>query len=196
MDDFSVQLVKRWQAGDQQAAQELFHRYFQRLVALAKSRFFARLAGRIDPEDVVQSAYRSFFLGAREGKYALERGGDLWRLLVAITLHKVQDQIKHHTAELRNVDAEHQFGSEDSLFGISAAQIAAQEPSPIAAVGLIDELEALLRGVPPIYRRVLELRLQGHTMQEIADTTHRSLATVSRLLEKVKALLEQQLSRE
>ena len=35
----------------------------------------------------MQSAYRSFFVGVREGRYALERGGDLWRLLVALTLH-------------------------------------------------------------------------------------------------------------
>jgi len=141
---------------------------------------------------VVQSAYRSFFVGAREGKYELERGGDLWRLLVAITVHKLQDQIKHHTAERRNIDAEQRLGT--SLVGIQAAQVLAQEPSPIAAIALIDELEAVLRDVPPIYRRILELRLQGHTMQEIADSTHRSISAVSRLLEKVKLLLEQQRS--
>jgi hypothetical protein len=58
--------------------------YANRLIALARSRLSSKLAGRIDPEDVVQSVYRSFFAEARAGRYHLDRGGDLWRLLVAM----------------------------------------------------------------------------------------------------------------
>ena len=193
VDDVSVKLLARWQSGDQQAADELFRRYADRLIALAGSRLFAGLRHRIDPEDVVQSAYRSFFVGARAGRYELERGGDLWRLLVAITVHKLQDQIKYHTAASRNVNLERRLVNEDGLFGIRA-QVLVQEPSPIAAIVLIDEVQQLMRDLPVIYRRILELRLQGYTMQEIADQTNRSVPTVFRLLEKVRLLLEQQRS--
>ena len=62
----SVQLVARWQAGDEAAAEALFARYADRLTQLAASRLARRLAARIDPEDVVMSAYRSFFVGAHE----------------------------------------------------------------------------------------------------------------------------------
>src|SRR5262245_58097585 len=60
-DESSVHLVSRWRAGDQQAAAELFRRYASRLIALAQSRLSASMASRVDPEDVVQSVYRSFF---------------------------------------------------------------------------------------------------------------------------------------
>src|SRR5436305_1291848 len=94
--DEAAALVARWRAGDQQAAAELFRRYADRLIALARSRLSARLARRIDPEDVVQSAYRSFFGDTRAGRYDVGRAGDLWQLLVTITLHKVQLQVKRN----------------------------------------------------------------------------------------------------
>src|SRR6202022_1988105 len=105
----SGNLVARWRAGDQQAAAELFQRYADRLIALARSRLSARLARTVDPEDVVHSAYRSFFADPRAGRYDLERGGDLWRLLVAITLHKLYHQVDRSKAAKRNVDREVSF---------------------------------------------------------------------------------------
>src|SRR5262245_13855050 len=94
----SGDLLARWQSGDQQAAAKLFERYSDRLIELARSRLPAALARRIDAEDVVQSVYRSFFTAADDGHYALPQGGDLWRLLVTITLHKVYYQVKHNQA--------------------------------------------------------------------------------------------------
>src|SRR5262245_61917038 len=69
-------LLARCREGDQQAAAELFRRYADRLIALARSRLSARLARRLDPEDAVHSAYRSFFADVREGRYHVEQGGD------------------------------------------------------------------------------------------------------------------------
>ena len=45
------------------------------------------------------SAYRSFFIGAREGKFELRHAGDLWRLLVEVTLHKLYRSAEHHSAQ-------------------------------------------------------------------------------------------------
>jgi RNA polymerase sigma factor (sigma-70 family) len=190
MDEASVKLVLLWQRGDQQAADKLFHRYAERLTALARSRLAAKLAGRVDPEDIVQSAYRSFFADARQGRFDLQQGGELWRLLVSITLHKLHDQVKHHTAERRSVDAEQGFGTADSLHGLQPNLIA-REPSPLAALALGEEVEQLMRSLRPHERRVVELRLQGHTLYEIADLTSRSLATVCRILDRLKQRLAQ-----
>src|SRR5262245_39684709 len=101
--DKASDLVQRWRGGDQAAAAELFRRYADRLIALARSRMSQRLAQRVDPEDVVQSAYRSFFANTREGRYALDRGGDLWQLLVTITLHKLQHQVRRNNRQKRAV---------------------------------------------------------------------------------------------
>src|SRR5271156_4863230 len=81
-------LMACWREGDQQAAADLFRRYASRLIALVRSRLSSKLPCRIDPEDVVLSAYRSFFGDAREGHFEIRHGGNLWQLLVTITLHK------------------------------------------------------------------------------------------------------------
>ena len=92
----------------------IFLRYFERLTALARSRLSPRLASRTDPEDVVLSVYRSFFIDARAGRFTLSRGGDLWRLLASITKHKLLRQARHHGADRRSVDLESPLdGAED-----------------------------------------------------------------------------------
>src|SRR6188508_3437537 len=72
-DDKSMQLLNRVRDKDPQAAMELFDRYVQRLVALVRVRLSPKLKRRIDPEDVVQSAYRSFFMHAQTGQFSLQR---------------------------------------------------------------------------------------------------------------------------
>jgi RNA polymerase sigma-70 factor (ECF subfamily) len=183
-DNESIRLVARWQGGDQQAAAALFQRYAQRLLALAHSRLSTKLAARVDPEDVVQSVCRSFFVAARAGRVVIERSGDLWPLLVAITLHKLRRQLEYHTADKRSVAAEHRAG-DDCLYGIPAGLLA-REPSPVEAVTLAEILESVLRGLDPVQRRIVELRLQGCSHAEIVAETHRSRATVQRVLDQVK----------
>jgi len=168
----------------------MFHRYAQRLIGLARSRLSDKLAHRLDPEDVVQSAYRSFFAGARVGQYDLQRGGDLWRLLVGITLHKLRDQVKRHSADKRAVAAESTFGGEDSLHGIDSAMFA-RGPSPAEAVALVDELEQVMRRLEPLQRRILEMRLQGFSLEEIATDTQRCPRTIRRTLARIQHELQQ-----
>jgi RNA polymerase sigma factor (sigma-70 family) len=187
----SAELFTRYQGGDDEAAEEIFRRYIERLTRLARSRLSPRLASRTDPEDVVLSAWRSFFLGARVGKFALRRSGDLWRLLASITLHKVYRQVRRHTAERRSV------GVEQSLERMQQFLPAAdQEPSPEEAIALADELETVMAKLDAFGRRVLELRLQGETLAAIAADTGRSERTVRRMLAHLRELLAQRLEAE
>jgi RNA polymerase sigma-70 factor (ECF subfamily) len=189
MNDPVLDLVARWRQGDQQAANELFRLHAPRLIALARGRLSAQLARRVEPEDVVQSAYRSFFARSQDGQYDLRQGGDLWALLVTITLHKLHNQIKRHTTAGRSIAREATFSSEDSLLGLRAG-VSAEAPSPLEAVALIDQVEEVMRGLDADQRRMLELRLQGHTIAEIAAATGLSRRTVGRFLDRVKEKLE------
>jgi RNA polymerase sigma factor (sigma-70 family) len=189
-DDRADDLVARWRAGDQQAAAELFNRYASALILFVRGRLSSKLGRRLDPEDVVQSAYRSFFGGARNGRYNLDRGGDLWQLLVAITLHKLQKQVKRNRCQKRTIDREESVGPAGGLLGIPPDALA-QEPSPIEAAALADEVELLMRGLEPRHRCTLEMRLQGYTLEEIAAATGSGLRTVCRVLERIKEQLDQ-----
>jgi len=188
-DERSAILLARWRDGDQEAAAQLFARYADRLVALAQSRLPARLAQRVDAEDVVQSVYRSFFAAARAGRYELERGGELWRLLVTITVNKVNRQFVHHKRDKRDARREQAIPGDDSLLGLSGPLLT-REPGPLEVVALCDELEDILRDLKPSYRRMVELRLQGYNVFEIAEETGAGERTVRRVLDKIKTRLE------
>lgn len=189
-DDRVDDLVARWGRGDQQAGAELFRRYVDRLIALVRSRLAAKLVHRVDAEDVVQSAYRSFFASARDNRYAPQRDSELWQLLVTFTLRKLNDQVRRNTSAKRAVARESAFGSDDTLDGLPASLLT-REPSPVEAVALADEVEQLMRTLEPHKRRILELRLQGCNIDEIAAETHCGERTVRYTLQKIKQRLQQ-----
>jgi RNA polymerase sigma-70 factor (ECF subfamily) len=53
-------LLRRAETGDEQAKSALFALFRQRLLAMVRLRLDRRLAGRLDPSDVVQEAYLDF----------------------------------------------------------------------------------------------------------------------------------------
>lgn len=178
----SADLLDRFRRGDESAAHALFARYFDRLAATARSRLADRLSTRVDAEDVALSAYRSFFAGAREGHYVLGRGGDLWRLLSAIARHKRLKRVRHERAARRS------FELETSLDRLADVPPDA-DPGPEAAVALADELERAISLLDPFGRRVLELRLKGWRVSEIAEDSGRSERSVRRSLSQIRDLL-------
>lgn len=184
----SAELLARYRnQHDEAAASELFHRYAARLTALARSRLSHALAARVDPEDVVQSAYRSFFLLARDEEVLLRESGDLWRLLVRITLRKVYRSARRHHADCRSVGQERCWSEE-----VEAAALS-REPTPAEAAALVDELRGVLAPLGTTQRRIVELRLQGHEIDAIAAEVGRSTRTVRRALAALGTELEQRL---
>jgi RNA polymerase sigma-70 factor (ECF subfamily) len=179
----TLELLARWREGDHQAEEELFSRYTTQLVALARSRLSPKLAGRVDAEDVVQSAYRSFFLAA--DRFVIQRSGDLWRLLAKITLRKLCRQAGRHTALRRNVSRETPLGATIGCTGVPL-EVLAREPSPDAAIAVVDELEQVMKGLAPLHRQMVELRLQGYQLKEIAAQTDRSERLIRYVLSQVR----------
>lgn len=185
----SLVLLERYREGDDRAAEALFARYFERLTLLARSRLSPRLAQRTDPEDIVLSVYRSFFIEARAGRFTLSRGGDLWRLLAGITRHKLLRQARRQGADRRAFDREVPLDRVDEGRLLASRP----DPSPEEAVALADELEQVLARLDRFARRVLELRLQGAALAEIAEDTGRSERSVRRSLAAIRERLSKRL---
>src|SRR3954465_10170092 len=83
-----------------------FEHFPRRLIGLARAHLDARLRHKIDPEDVVQSAYKSFFLRYGEGALGSEGWDGLWGLLTLITVRKCADRVRYHRAERRDAARE------------------------------------------------------------------------------------------
>jgi DNA-directed RNA polymerase specialized sigma24 family protein len=182
--DTSIELLARWRAGDERAADKLFSRNTSRLIAMTRNRLSTKLARRIDAEDVVQSAYRCFCSAARTDRIILHRSGDLGRLLAKMTLRKLYKQIEHHTAAKRAVGRDETFRGDSGL--IALCDVAARTPSPSARIAVAEDLDQALKGLAPHQRQMVELRLQGYLIQEIARATDRSERLVRRVIDQVK----------
>jgi RNA polymerase sigma-70 factor (ECF subfamily) len=197
MSDLSVRLYTDFVKGSDEAARKIFDRYVIQLINFAQVRLSAVLQSRVDPEDIVQSAYRSFFRKAREEGLTLQRNGDLWRILAAFTLNKTKSYIEKELAAKRSPLREQRDD-----FWMAAVN---REPSPEETTSLIEQVQRFIEHLKPRDRRILELRLRGESIAEItselaqpeADSKLPSIdvshATIRRVLRDSKNALEQQL---
>ncbi len=185
MDDAIPELFKRAQAGDQQAAAQLFERYAKALTRLAEQHLSRRMAGRLDGEDVVQSVFRTFFRRSAQGEFRIDSSDELWKLLVTITVRKAQARGRHHTTNKRDVRLEQPGSAEAWLL-----EAISHDPGPDEAAVLVDQMKALVVGLPTVYGRVLDLRLQGHNQSQIAAQLGISRRTVHRALDLFQQRLE------
>jgi RNA polymerase sigma-70 factor (ECF subfamily) len=185
----SHELVARWRAGDPDAARQLFDRYVDQLVTVARRRIGARLASRVDPEDVVQSVFRTVFARLKEGQFHIEEKDDLCKLLMRVTVHKALRQVELHTAGKRDPGQEAPQGE---LSRERLLEVLDHEPAPEAVVAFLDELEHLLGRLSAQHRQVMELRLQGHSNEEVSARLGVSNRKVRRILEWVRGLAREE----
>ena len=182
----SQELLRLYRTGNNDAATAIFERYVNRLIGLVRTRLGPKLKRRIDAEDVVQSAYRSFFIHAKDDQYQLAKAGDLWSLLASITLHKLHRQAEKQTAAKRSVQREAPDESADSNF-------CALEPSAAEVVGVAEELQLVIDQLAPIERQVLTSMLQGRSLEETSIVIGKSPRTARRLLAEVQRKIERRL---
>jgi RNA polymerase sigma-70 factor (ECF subfamily) len=185
-DDFAHPVLLAPDSGPRAA----FDHFSRRLIGLARVHLGARLQHKVDPEDVVQSAYKSFL--ARYGDEALVVEGEgLWGVLTLITIRKCADRARYYQAECRDLQRE---GGAWCTPGSNPASLVAvgREPTPDEAAVLAETVAALLQQLNGDERRILELSLQGYSTQEISEETGRAERSVRRLRKRVRKYLEQQ----
>lgn len=180
-------LIHRCRGGDEDAARQLFDAYVARLVPLARRRISQRLASRVDPEDIVQSVFRTFFARLKDDKFEINDQDDLFRLLMRITVHKTLRQIAHHKAAKRDPSQELAQGesAQDQLL-----QLLTMEPSPEATVTFLDQLEHFMAQLQNTDREILTLRLQGFSTEEIAQKLGSYDRKIRRVLERIRDVAE------
>jgi DNA-directed RNA polymerase specialized sigma24 family protein len=175
-----VQLVD----GDQLAAQQIFDRYYEQLTALARRRL-SKLPPQIaDHEGAVNSALRSFFSAAGDGRFGeLDDRDALYKLLATITLRKVAKQYrkqhgkKHGEGQRRQQDAELRW-LEDRSAGPEDLAIYQQE-----CERLVDELS------DETLRQIALMMMQGLSNGDIAEKLDIHLRSVQRKTNLILGIL-------
>ena len=181
--DFS--LVRQLQSGTGDAASELYLRYAKRLRGLAKKQTSADLAKRIEPDDIVQSVFRTFFRRVHTSDYTVPEGKELWGLLLVIALNKVRQAAVFHRAARRDV---RKTGSTEDVSNLGF--LVSGEGDDEQALAVLQMVIAeLVQKLPPAKQEMIRLRIDGHEVDEIATQTQRSKRTVERTLQEFREQL-------
>lgn len=175
-------LLQRFRRGSQDAATQLYLRYAARLRALARTHCSPDLSRRLDIDDIVQSVFGSFFRGASQGYYEVPPGEELWRLFLVIALNKIRAKGAFHRAAKRDVRLT--AGSE--LLDRSETANPHDESAYRHLHLVVDEA---LDRLPAGYKEMVELRIEGYEVAEIARKTGRSKRTVERILQEARRQL-------
>jgi RNA polymerase sigma-70 factor (ECF subfamily) len=187
-------LMGRLRAGEEEAAAQLFRRYSRRLIGLANSRLDRLVRQKLDPEDVMQSVFNSFFCRHRDGDWDLANWNGLWSLLAQITIRKCGRRVVHYRGERRDVrrEARARQDQDESAFFHEAIN---REPTPDEAAMLAETIELLLGEVEGYHRDIVQMSLQGATCAEIAIQTGVTERSVQRVLKRIRARIEQMAER-
>jgi RNA polymerase sigma factor (sigma-70 family) len=181
--------------GDDAAAQALWERYWGRLVQLARQKLPAHVKRAFDEEDVAHSALRCFLRGMAQDRYPqLNDRHGLWNLLVVITARKARAYLTRQNRQKRGGGAvlgETAFVSPtDDAQGID--QVIGAEPSPEFAAQVAEECQRLLDQLDDATLKTIALlKMEGHTVDEIAAQLGSTKRTIERRLHIIRKTWEQ-----
>ena len=168
---------------------EVFEQFAQRLLGLARTRLPQKMSARVDADDVVQSVFRTFFRRHTKGQFHFESEYDVWHLLAAITYRKVLNTIRFHNQDLRNATREHPNPDQSPI-------LADPNPGPESVMIMMDYTRWILDRLPDQHRQVMQLRMEGHTVREVAEHVGLSERSVKRVLSRVRQLAAERLAEE
>ena len=183
--------LRRLRDGDREAVDALWHRYWKRVIGLARKRLGSMPRRVTDEEDAALSAFHSFCRGIEDGKLeAVADREDLWRVLAVITSRKVacaareQKRLKRGGGRVRGESFFEQQDVNEGARGIE--EVAARQ---IAAHDATDEIRRLLERLGDVtLQEIAVLKLEGHSNKEIAAKLDCGLRTIERKLQGIRAI--------
>jgi DNA-directed RNA polymerase specialized sigma24 family protein len=192
--------VTRWigdlKAGDRQAFEPLWERYYATLVERARAKLLTLRSSKAasDEEDLAVSAFQSLYEGLSKGRFPrLADRDDLWRLLVHLTACKAVDRHRALNRQKRGggrvfnevdmiEDGTADVDSDDAL-----DRIIGFEPSPEFAAIVAEEYSRRLDALgDQALRRIAELKLACFSNEEIRQQLDCSLRSVTLKLELIR----------
>jgi RNA polymerase sigma factor (sigma-70 family) len=176
-------LLDRIKEGDDSAAWELVERYGANIRNAVRRSLNQRLRPKFDSLDFVQLVWSSFF---RQNSHADRFGNpeELVSYLVVMARNKVGMETRRRLISKKyNVNRESSLSVESQN---SRDEIPALCPTPLEFAIAKDRWNQLLSHSPNHYKEIVQLRLQGRTCQDIADTLQLDESTVRRFLKRLQ----------
>jgi DNA-directed RNA polymerase specialized sigma24 family protein len=172
------------QAGNRDAAQPIWERYYSELVGIARRQLYSAPRTAADEEDVLVSVFDSFFRGAALGRFPdLADRNNLWRILVVITIRKAIDRARHERRQKR-LAVDHDFGDTERVV---LDDLIGNSPTPeLCAITTETCRELLQRLTDDKLRTIAIWKMEGYTGNEIAAKMGCSSRTIERKLGRIR----------
>jgi RNA polymerase sigma factor (sigma-70 family) len=180
--------IERLRDNDPRAAAELWQRFLERMLAVARQRLGGSPRRVADEADVVVVAFERFLRGVGQGRFPrLADRDDLWAILFTITDRLAARQARDLMRDKRGAGAVRGDSAPRFAEGV-AIEPADAGPTPAQAAAVRDSLARLLAALSDDELRAITLaRMEGYSNAEIAAKIGRSEMTVLRRLELIRA---------
>jgi len=154
-------LVARARGGDREAMARLVGEYEPKVRLVARTLLGPALRPYLDSLDLVQSVHRSLLLGLRHDKFDIATPEDLLALAVTLVRRKVARQWRR----LRRRAA---GAAETTDLAAVLTSLSNPGDDPARAAEFDDQVRQLCSQLSEVEGRLLDLRLRGHRLAEIA----------------------------
>ena len=199
-DDAVAALVGKAQSGETDALNELFQRYHQTMVEVARRKLGPRLRLKEDPDDLAQTTFRE---ATRDfGSYRYQGEGSLLRWLIQILQNKIRDKAEFYSAGKRDLSRERAMESTDSAGDDTPRDFPSADLSVTQAVQRDENFEVLReslaelssdhrRAITLVFFEGLSLRQAGERMGGRSEDAVRMMLrrAESKLGERLRATL-------
>lgn len=176
------ELMQRVREGSEEAAWELVDRHGDAIRRAVRRSLNRELRTKFDSLDFVQIVWSSFFR-ARERMDRFDQPEDLVAFLVKMTRNKVGMEVRRRLmTEKYNLNRE---TSLEDLGAVAPGELADRQPTPIDVAIARERWKQMVENRPQHYRQIIQMRLQGRTYRDIADSLHLAESTVRRFIKKL-----------
>ena len=177
----SAGLIERARAGDQQAWQELFEECYPKIVRVIRRRISRPLRSLYDSTDIANEVMKSLAVKFDQIDFTSIDG--LRAYLIRAAERKVVDGYRHGHAMKRDINRTRATFPGDDL-GQYEVPDAGPSASQVAVAS--EREENLLRDHEGDGRSVIELKMQGFTNHEVAQTLGWHIRKIERFLERLR----------
>ena len=171
-------LIHQVQQGSQEAAQQLATAYGPHVRRYVHRSLTREMRSQYDSLDFVQLVWASFFYQP-EDLPQIETPAQLIGYLVRMAQHKLLDEERRLHTQKNDVDREQRFDLPDK-------HITSRDPTPSAVAIFREEWDTLVNRQPGEVGRVVQLRYEGATYQEIADELQINERTARKTIDRLR----------
>ncbi|HMP80840.1 MAG TPA: sigma-70 family RNA polymerase sigma factor [Pirellulaceae bacterium] len=155
-------LMERAGRGDAAAQTWICEHYEPKVRIIARVMMGPALRAHFDSMDLVQSVHRSLLVGLRDQKFDISSPQKLIALASTIVRRKVARKWRRTRKQTQLAAADGNSSLPQTLSALTAPDAA---PEQVAEFN--DQLQQLVSQLSDVERKMLELRLEGHTWQEV-----------------------------